>query len=133
MDRSARDRLGHAFIPSHSKIGCQVRVFIKYDDLSINIYDPIYRYLEYFITLLIAVISGCFIVEMFMTAPSAAEVLEGFIPSIPDGSVYTGISLMVSCTLTRVRPRFMNGRVWVHSIHIDHATRYFGAMSTNVY
>jgi manganese transport protein len=52
------------------------------------------RYLEYFITLLIAIISGCFVVEMFMTAPPVTEVLEGFIPTIPDGSVYTGISLM---------------------------------------
>jgi Mn2+/Fe2+ NRAMP family transporter len=61
-------------------------------DLGIN---TCYRYLEYFITLLIAIISGCFVVEMFMTAPPVTEVLEGFIPTIPDGSVYTGISLMV--------------------------------------
>lgn len=94
-------------------------------DLGINTFN---RYLEYFITLLIAIISGCFVVEMFMTAPPVTEVLEGFIPTIPDGSVYTGISLMVCARdifrLTRVRPRFMNIRV-EFSNHTDHATGYF--------
>ena len=92
VDRRPRDRLRHVFIPSHSKTRCQVLPTIALIEYSIY---TCRRYFEYFITLLVAIISGCFIVEMFMTEAVVAEVLEGFIPTVPSGSVYTGISLMV--------------------------------------
>lgn len=42
------------------------------------------RKTELFIIGIIAVIGGCFMVEMFMAQPQPMEVLEGFIPSLPD-------------------------------------------------
>ncbi|WP_026677793.1 Nramp family divalent metal transporter [Fictibacillus gelatini] len=40
-----------------------------------------FRYIEAFVMALIATITGCFIVELFLSQPAISEVVKGFIPS----------------------------------------------------
>lgn len=63
--------------------------------LAINLFGI--RMLELLIGVLVGVISVCFVVEMFMAAPPALLVLEGFIPRLDFGNtdqVYTAVSLL---------------------------------------
>lgn len=63
--------------------------------LAINLFGI--RMLELLIGVLVGVISVCFVVEMFMAAPPALLVLEGFIPRLDFGNtdqVYSAVSLL---------------------------------------
>jgi manganese transport protein len=52
-----------------------------------------HRFMEWFILLLMSIISVCFIVEMFIAKPVFRDVIKGIIPTLPAGSlpVATGI------------------------------------------
>jgi manganese transport protein len=52
-----------------------------------------HRFMEFVIFLLMAIISVCFIIEMFYSKPSIIGIIDGFIPRLPPGSlpIATGI------------------------------------------
>jgi manganese transport protein len=52
------------------------------------------RFMEAFILALIAVIGGCFAVEMFLAKPVLAEVLSGLVPRLTDESLYVAIGIL---------------------------------------
>ena len=52
------------------------------------------RYLESFILALIILISGCFVVEIFMAKPDYAGVALGLIPTIDRNTLYTAIAML---------------------------------------
>lgn len=53
------------------------------------------RKLELFIVGTIALIGGCFLVEMFLAKPDMVEVAKGFIPSLPNGAaLYIAIGII---------------------------------------
>jgi len=52
------------------------------------------RFLELVIGLFVAVISVCFVVEMFVAAPPAKEVFSGFIPRLNHEAAYNAVSLL---------------------------------------
>lgn len=53
------------------------------------------RKLELFIVGTVALIGGCFFVEMFLAKPDMAEVAKGFIPSLPNGAaLYIAIGII---------------------------------------
>lgn len=53
------------------------------------------RRMEAFIIALIAVIGGCFLIEIFIARPDPAAIAEGFIPSIPDSTaLYIAIGII---------------------------------------
>jgi manganese transport protein len=53
------------------------------------------RKMEAFIITLVAVIGGCFLVEMFMARPNMSELVTGFIPSIPNNTaLYIAIGII---------------------------------------
>lgn len=53
------------------------------------------RKTEVFILGIIALISGCFLVEIFLAKPNVAEIATGFIPSLPDATaLYIAIGII---------------------------------------
>ena len=53
------------------------------------------RKLEAFIITLIAIIGGCFLVEMFLAKPDAHEVVKGFMPRLPNhAALYIAIGII---------------------------------------
>ena len=53
------------------------------------------RKLEAFIITLIAIIGGCFLVEMFMAKPDFHEVIKGFVPRLPNhAALYVAIGII---------------------------------------
>jgi len=52
------------------------------------------RVLEFVIAVFVAVISLCFIAEMFVAAPPGAEVMTGFIPKLNSDAAYNAVSLL---------------------------------------
>lgn len=53
------------------------------------------RKLELFIVGTIAIIGGCFLVEMFLAKPDIVQVAKGFIPSLPNGAaLYIAIGII---------------------------------------
>lgn len=53
------------------------------------------RKTEAFILAMIAIIGGCFFVELFLAQPSLAEIGKGFVPSIPDSTaLYIAIGII---------------------------------------
>lgn len=53
------------------------------------------RKTEAFILAMIAIIGGCFFVELFLAQPSLAEIGKGFVPSIPDSTaIYIAIGII---------------------------------------
>jgi manganese transport protein len=52
------------------------------------------RYFEAFILSLIAIIAGCFAVELFMAKPEVAAVLGGLVPLIDNRSLYIAIGML---------------------------------------
>jgi len=52
------------------------------------------RALEGFVLSLITVIGGCFIIEILLAKPNAAEVLSGLVPSLNSASLYIAIGIL---------------------------------------
>lgn len=53
------------------------------------------RKLEAFIITLVAIIGGCFLVEMFFAKPALGEVVKGFAPSLPgEGALFIAIGII---------------------------------------
>src|SRR5690606_10090725 len=53
------------------------------------------RKLEAFIIALVAIIGGCFLIEMFLAKPDMGELAKGFIPSIPNNTaLYIAIGII---------------------------------------
>nr|WP_319776217.1 Nramp family divalent metal transporter [uncultured Sphaerochaeta sp.] len=52
------------------------------------------RKMEAFIVMLIATIGFSFLIELFLSEPSTAGILSGFIPTLPSGSLYIAIGII---------------------------------------
>ncbi len=52
------------------------------------------RKFEAFIIALVALIGGCFLVEMFLAKPDAAGIVQGFVPSLPEGALFVAIGII---------------------------------------
>ena len=54
----------------------------------------VYRLIESVLVLLVLVMSLVFIIAMFLKPPSAADVISGLVPSLPDGATLTVLALI---------------------------------------
>lgn len=52
------------------------------------------RIIEIIIFLLMSVITGCFVFEMFAVKPDPLGIIKGFIPSLPSGSLSTAVGIL---------------------------------------
>lgn len=50
--------------------------------------------MELFIFSLLAIISSCFIIELFLARPKFSDVILGFIPSLNSESIYIAIGII---------------------------------------
>jgi len=72
--------------------GCVVTAFDTFALLWLQRWGM--RAMEAMILVLVATIGGCFLVEIFLARPDAAEVLQGFRPSLPHGALYVAIGIL---------------------------------------
>ena len=85
-----------------------------------------YKYIERFLTVLVAIMSFCFVVTAVVFAPSLPDILAGlFLPSLPEGSVLTILALIG----TTVVPYnlFLHSRIigekWAGERHLGYARK----------
>ena len=52
------------------------------------------RKLEFFIFSLLAIVTSCFVIELFLSKPSPMGILEGFIPRLSSQSLYDALGML---------------------------------------
>ncbi len=52
------------------------------------------RKFEAFVLSLVALIGGCFLIELFLSTPDMVGVAKGFVPRLPDGALYVAIGII---------------------------------------